>query len=228
MPLKKWVGELRAPKQYLSGFSEFYKLKFKVTPDVLIPRPETEILVDEVLKFAEEKLTDQEKITIFDIGTGSGIIAISIAKNLKKAKIFAIDISKKALEITKLNVKFHKAEKQIFLLENDLITNLKTAPDIIACNLPYIPTARLMFIDPLVRDFEPRLALDGGTDGLEIYRRLFSQMLENKIFPKMLIAEIDEDQGYTISLEARRFFPEAEVEIKKDLAKKDRFLVIYF
>jgi release factor glutamine methyltransferase len=102
-----------APIQYQRGWTEFYKLKFKLTPDVLIPRPETELLVDEVLKLNPQ--------TVLDIGTGSGCIAISIAKNSPKVKIFAIDISPAALEVAKKNAKFHKVEKQIIFLENDLM-----------------------------------------------------------------------------------------------------------
>lgn len=209
-----------APKQYLQGWVEFYKLKFKVTPDVLIPRPETELLVDEVLKNNPQ--------TVLDLGTGSGNIAISIAKNNKKVKIFATDVSRAALKIAQENAKKNKVEKRIFFLESDLLENIKTAPDIIVTNLPYIPTLRIDYLDVSVRDFEPHIALDGGKDGFELYRKVFAQMIEKNLIPKIFIGEIDETHGELAKKEAQIYFPKAKIEIKKDLAKKDRILVIRF
>lgn len=274
------------PIQYQKGWTEFFKLKFKLTPDVLIPRPETELLVEEVINFCKSysvmlnsfqhldtqipKQVRDDNLTIADIGTGSGCIAISLAKNLparnathsvaggSNAKIIAIDVSEKALEVAKKNAKFHKVDKRILFLENDLLTNVKVMPDIIAANLPYIPTFKLMYLDPLVREYEPKLALDGGSDGLELYRKLFQQIahftrppqgwqqgwqhdviasekspvdfstkqLPESRAPRLIICEIDEDQGDLTKQEAKKYFPNAEIEIKKDLAKKDRFLVI--
>ncbi len=235
------------PKQYQLGYCEFYKLKFKLTPDVLIPRPETELLVEEVLSFSRKLVssskpdseTTSQRVTILDLGTGSGCIAISIAKNLPGAKIIATDISKKALEIAKLNAKFHKVEKQIFFLESNLLEFIKDGsktPDIITANLPYIPTASLMMLDPMVRDFEPKIALDGGRDGFELYRKLFAQMSElfasqivdKKIFPKFLIIEIDNKQAEVALAESRKYFPQAKGYIKMDLAKLERFLLLEF
>jgi release factor glutamine methyltransferase len=209
------------PKQYQQGWTEFYKLKFKLTPDVLIPRPETELLVDEVLKLKPN--------SVVDVGTGSGCIAISIAKN-SQIKVIAVDISEKALKVAEQNAKFQKVEDQIIFLQSDLLSFLNNLSkfDVIVANLPYIPTARLMHIDPLVSQFEPTQALDGGVDGFEVYRKLFSQMREKNITPKVLVAEIDEEQGEVALAEARKYFPQAQVEIKKDLAKKDRFLRVDF
>lgn len=210
------------PKQYQQGWTEFYKLKFKLTPDVLIPRPETELLVDEVLKLNPAK--------VIDLGTGSGCIAISIAKNLPQVKIVAVDISDKALLIAEQNAKFHKVENQIILLKGDLVDFLPKGAkfDVIVANLPYIPTARLMLIDPMVTEFEPMLALDGGRDGFELYCRLFQQMKENQIFPKVLIAEIDAEQGQAALAEVKQYFPSAQAVIKQDLAKLDRILIVRF
>ncbi len=230
---------LTPPKQYVQGFTEFYKLKFKLTPDVLIPRPETELIVDWVLSalggkpqlgigsVGEIKLNPDKPPTLVDIGTGSGCIPISIIKNNSKVKTVAIDISAKALEVARLNAKLHHVESKIFFVENDLLTNFKQSPDIITANLPYIPSARLMHIDPMVRDFEPKLALDGGYDGFELYRQLFKQMKEQNIKPQLFIGEIDEEQSDIAKVEAKRYFPEARIEIKQDLAKKPRFLVFF-
>jgi release factor glutamine methyltransferase len=258
------------PKQYQQGWTEFYKLKFHLTPDVLIPRPETELLVDEVLAFArhpefisgsqsEEKsptseipkqVRNDKLVTIVDIGTGSGCIAIAIAKNLPNSRIFALEISPAAIKIAEKNAAIHKVDNKILFMESDLIAALtihsgKVQPDIIVANLPYIPTPRLMLIDPMVRDFEPTVALDGGIDGFELYRKLFIQMLGGHppgvnsddssahlegaaLIPKVLIAEIDEEQGEVALAETKRFFPKAKVEVKKDFYGSDRILKITF
>lgn len=218
------------PQQYQRGYCEFYKLRFKLTPDVLIPRPETELLVDEVIKLDPK--------TVIDIGTGSGCIAISIAKNIPQAKVLAVDISEKALDVAKQNAKLHHVENQVVFLQNDLLTAFhpafhprggKLKPDVIVANLPYIPTAKLLHIvDPLVRDFEPREALDGGQDGFEVYRRLFSQIRDQQIYPKVMLCEIEETQKETALAEAKKYFPNASWEVKKDLAKKDRILIVTF
>ncbi len=272
--MKKWQtlkGEIAklegAPKQYKQGWTEFYKLKFFLTPDVLIPRPETELLIDEVLSLSPSNLIGNNLVTILDIGTGSGCIAISIAKNLPNAKIIATDISQKALEVAKKNAKFQRVENQIFFLESDLLDFLNNVPrsnrlvysqkssayskkssayntnipEIIVANLPYIPTKRLMLIDLMVADFEPRIALDGGIDGFEIYRRLFAQISQkSKVISAgvaslpppgwdlNLVCEIDDGHGEIALAEASRFFPKARAEVKKDLAKKDRILIVKF
>lgn len=216
------------PKQYQQGWTEFYKLKFFLTQDSLIPRPETELLVDEILKIKPK--------TILDLGTGSGNIAIAVAKNLPNVKVLATDISEKALDVARKNAKFHKVENQIFFLKSDLLEYLAShltsgnvkVPDIIVTNLPYIPTARLLYIDPMVTEWEPKVALDGGEDGFGLYRKLFSQIAEKKLFPKYILGEIDYSHADFVYDEARRFFPEAEVEVKHDLAKKQRYFVIKF
>lgn len=216
------------PKQYTQGWTEFYRLKFFLTQDVLIPRPETELLVDEVLNFSRS-IIHNSSFSILDLGTGSGCIAISIAKNLPNSKIFAIDISKEAIKVAEKNSIFHKVSKQIMFLQGDLISGLQKAPEIIVTNLPYIPTGRLMFIDQMVTEWEPKIALDGGKDGFNLYRKLFTQMNENKFYPKLLIAEIDEVHGETAKLEAKNYFPNAKsIEIKQDLTKRDRILKIIF
>lgn len=243
----------KKPIQYLKGYCEFYKLKFFLTPDSLIPRPETELLVDEILKLAHssqftvhnEATNNDErtnKLTIIDLGTGSGNIAISVAKNLPAGrqglpgvKIIAIDVSEKALEVARKNAKFHKVEDQIIFLKSDLLDYLMLhlggvtkVPDIIVTNLPYIPTARLLHIDPMVTEWEPRVALDGGIDGFELYRKLFTQMRDKNITPKYLFGEIDYTHGEIAISEANKYFPNAEVSVKTDLAHKQRILTIKF
>ena len=240
------------PFQYTKGWVEFYKLRFKVTPDVLIPRPETELLVDEVLDFAESYTLDPKPhpLTILDLGTGSGNIAISIAKNLSHPRgvtILATDISQKALKVAKQNAKLHGVEDKITFVKSDLLSafchsggcrpiesNGKDAiaslqhdnPNIIVTNLPYIPSARIPYLDSSVKDFEPLVALDGGEDGFALYRKLFQQVQAKNWHPKLILGEIDYTHGELAATEAQKYFPEAEIEVKKDLAHLQRILTI--
>lgn len=227
------------PKQYELGWIEFYKLRFKVTPDVLIPRPETELLVDSVLAYISH--TTLTSLTILDLGTGSGNIAISIAKNLPShigsgnVKIIASDISSKALKVAKQNAKLHGVSDKITFIQSNLLQNisrslvkLSTLPDIIVTNLPYIPSARIPCLDSSVKDYEPHIALDGGKDGFEIYRKLFAQIKKYNLNPKLIIAEIDYTHGELAINEAQKHFPKARVEVKTDLTHKQRILKISF
>lgn len=230
------------PIQYQKGWVEFYKLKFKVTPDVLIPRPETEALVEEVLAYANGLLqtaygqkknttsSQPQAISILDIGTGAGGIAISLAKNLNLhlkgvgIKIIATDISQKALEVAKKNAKFHQLKGKIEFIESDLLEKLPPRRwDVVVTNLPYIPSARIPFLDSSVKDFEPLISLDGGEDGFAVYRKLFKQI---RLQPKLLLGEIDYTHGELAIYEAQKFFPTAQIEVKTDLHRKLRMLKI--
>ncbi len=208
------------PQQYIKGYSEFFKLRFKVTEDVLIPRPETELLVEHVIKASPK--------TVLDIGTGSGNIAISIAKNLEDVHITATEVSKKALKVARQNAKLHQVEDKITFIESNLLEKVNQTADIFVSNLPYIPTERIDYLDSSVKDFEPRVALDGGEDGFELYRKLFVQMIQKNLYPKYFIAEIDYTHADIALIEALKYFPKASVDIKKDLTHMQRFLVITF
>ncbi len=245
------------PKAYINGYVEFYKLKFRVTPNVLIPRPETELLIDHVFGFIKQlPTTNYEQITILDLGTGAGNIAISLACNLKgcNLNIIATDISAIVLKVAKQNAKLHGVENRIKFIKSDLLTELQgvtrkrvpfAAPagiprtdegklerqdpeqiDIIVTNLPYIPSARIPFLDSSVKDFEPHVALDGGKEGFELYRKLFKQLKERNWHPKLIIGEIDYTHGELAIIESLKYFPKAEVEVKYDLAHLQRILII--
>lgn len=223
---RKSLKPLNKPKQYQQSYTEFYKLKFKVTPDVLIPRPETELLVDEVLTSIKGKNT-----IVLDIGTGCGNIAISIAKNNSDVKIFATDISNLALKIAKKNTKLHKVESRIKFIQSNLLKKIKISDTrnkrlIIVTNLPYIPSARIPYLDSSVKDFEPKNALDGGMDGFELYRKLFAQIKKKSWKVSLIIGEIDYTHGQLALDEATKFFPGFNVEVKTDLAHKQRILII--
>lgn len=208
------------PSQYIKGWVEFYKLKFKVTPDVLIPRPETELLVDEVLKLV------RDSFVVLDLGTGAGNIAISIASNVPNVKIIASDISEKALKVARQNAKLHGVENRIKFIQSDLLEKVTEAPDIIVTNLPYIPSARIAYLDSSVKDFEPLVALDGGEEGFGLYRKLFQQIKAKGWKPKFIIGEIDYTHGELAALAAQKYFSGAEIECKKDLAHLQRILTI--
>ncbi len=224
------------PKQYIQGWTEFYKLKFKLTADVLIPRPETELLVDEVLSFIST--VSNTPCTVLDVGTGSGNIAISVAKNAPGVKIIATEISAEALRIAKLNAKFHKVEDRIRFIKSDMLQNslilereYKTL--IIVTNLPYIPSARIAYLDSSVKDYEPHIALDGGEDGFMLYRKLFQQIKTHGLKPKLIVTEIDYTHADIALDEARKLLADKPstsanmtVEVKTDLAKKQRILLI--
>jgi release factor glutamine methyltransferase len=190
-----------------------------VNPDVLIPRPETELLVDKVLKYIKDNL-------VLDLGTGAGNIAISVAKNAPNIKVVATDVSSAALNVAKQNAKLHGVLNNIKFIQSNLLDKINQPPDIIVTNLPYIPSARIAYLDSSVKDFEPHIALDGGEDGFDLYRKLFKQIKEKGWKPKLIIGEIDYTHGELAAREAQKYFPDAEVEVKTDLAHKQRILVI--
>jgi release factor glutamine methyltransferase len=166
------------PLQYLTGHQEFYGLDFKVTPAVLIPRPETEFLVERIIEIGSNWGSPGGPL-IVDIGTGSGCIAISLAVNLPRAEIIATDISGEALEVARLNAEHYHVSPRIEFIEGDLFVaiegkGLEGSVDVVACNPPYVPAAHPETIQREVRDWEPPVALFGGEQGLDFYRRLLA------------------------------------------------------
>jgi release factor glutamine methyltransferase len=161
----------REPIAYILGKREFWSLPFKVTPDVLIPRPETEILVSETLK--TQVHLDGKALRILEIGTGSGAISIALAKGLPIARVVATDLSAKALSVAEENALQNEVREQIHFLQGDLFQPLQKGErfDLVITNPPYIPREQFPSLMPEVRDFEPRIALDGGMDGLDFFQR---------------------------------------------------------
>lgn len=170
---RRILGE---PVAHILGETEFMGFKFKSTPDVFIPRPETEILVEAVIKYATRSTSEATRLSILDIGTGSGCIAISLAKLLPNVKITATDISLSALKIAGENARLNRVTERIKFTQADLFNAARctlhaTQFDIIASNPPYIPTEEIDTL-PIEARCEPRIALDGGGDGLDFYRRI--------------------------------------------------------
>ena len=214
------------PSAYLTGRREFYSLSFAVGPGVLIPRPETAPGVEAALEFGRLLLRKQERVTFVDVGTGSGAIALAVAKHLPAVRVLATDVSAAALAMADLNAKRLRLAGRVTLLPGDLLDPLTEPVQIIAANLPYIPTQRWTALQPEVRDHEPRLALDGGPDGLRVIDRLLAAVPRHLSPDGAIILEIDDDQGTALrSLVAERL-PGAEVEVRADLAGRDRVAVI--
>ena len=159
----------REPLAYIVGHIEFYDIDVMVDPRVLIPRPETELLVDTALDWLHER---HDTSHIVDVGTGSGCVAATLARHAPQANIVAIDSSQDALEIAKQNIDRYELSGQIILRHDDLLSNHKMPIDLVVANPPYIPTQDINGLMPEVRNNEPRIALDGGANGLEIIQKL--------------------------------------------------------
>lgn len=210
------------PLPYLVGKQEFYGLAFTVTPDVLIPRPETELLVETALKIVHRLQFPR----IVDVGAGSGCIAVTLAKHLPQAKLTAIDRSRAALEVARQNARTHGVEHRVHFLQGDLLSAFNGPFDAICANLPYIPSSTLAQL--AVNQHEPSLALDGGPDGLTFIRRLLSdapRVLNQHAF---VLLEMEYRQGPACLQLAGEAFPNANVAIKQDFSGQDRLLVITF
>ncbi len=211
------------PLPYITGHREFYGLDFIVNPAVLIPRQETELLVDAALDFARNH--QQEDIAIADIGTGSGAIAVAIASNLPAAQAHAIDCSADALSVTDRNRRKHGVADRVSLLQGDLLAPLKHSVDLIVSNPPYINSKLLPDLPEEVRR-EPRLALDGGEQGLDVIRRLITQASSKLTAGGRLIIEISPEQLDSVCQMARERFPRGAVTNCKDLLGSARCVVV--
>ncbi|MBN2239546.1 MAG: peptide chain release factor N(5)-glutamine methyltransferase [Dehalococcoidales bacterium] len=204
------------PTAYITGTREFYGLDFKVNPSVLIPRPETELLVDTTIQAVNEFSYK----TIADIGTGSGCIAVSLAVNLPAIKIYATDISSSALETACKNAELHDVSGRITFLEGNLLVPLPEKIDIIVANLPYITQADLPSVNTL--DYEPESALHGGANGLVEIFNLISQSKEYLTPGGTLLLETGQGQGEAVCDYIMQIHPLEIPQIYNDLAGIDR------
>lgn len=224
--LAGWVRRLEAgePLPYVLGEWEFYGLSFNVTPDVLIPRPETEQLVERAL--ARIKELRHSDLHVVDVGTGSGCIAVSIAVNSPRVRVTATDISPAALDVARRNAARHGVQERVEFVECDLLP-CSLPPDtfsLILANLPYIPTRTLRKLPVYGR--EPTLALDGGADGLSAIRQLITLAPERLAPGGMLLMEIEASEGPAVLSLACDTFSEAEIHLYKDVAGHDRLLEV--
>lgn len=207
------------PVAYLVGRREFFSMDFRITPDVLIPRPETELVVLTVLDLIKELTPSQETVSVADVGTGSGIIAISIARHAPTARVTAIDISPAALQVAAENIERHSVGAQVTLVEGDLFGSLPEATfDIIASNPPYVSAPEMATVAAEAARHEPQLALLGGPSGTEVIQRLRDQAGERLRPGGWLVLEISPMIADAVCADLatdNRFGP---CDIRKDLA----------
>ncbi|MEK3646615.1 peptide chain release factor N(5)-glutamine methyltransferase [Aeribacillus composti] len=211
------------PVQYIIGCEQFYGRPFKVNEHVLIPRPETEELVQGVLLHSERLFSEREQIDVVDIGTGSGAIAVTLALEDKKMRVSATDISEKALAVAKENSE--KLCANVHFYQGDLlnpIINAKQKADVVVSNPPYIPDEEIMELSTVVKDWEPTLALSGGADGLLYYRKIVEQLPDVIRYPGLIAFEIGHGQGKDVKSMLENRFPKAEVQIEYDMNGKER------
>jgi release factor glutamine methyltransferase len=225
--LVKRAGE-HEPIAYLTGKAHFFNLELEVTRDVLIPRPDTETIVEHILQAARLG-AGMESPRILDLCTGSGCIAAAIARHLKTANVLAIDISEAAVAIARKNIEQLTLNDRVLFAVGDLYGPLKgqitAAPfNAIVANPPYIPSAAIEKLDRNVRDFEPRQALDGGPDGLAIVRRIFAEAPQRLLPGGRVYVEIQFDQG-PAALQIARDVGFADARIIKDHAGNDRVVL---
>jgi len=249
--LEKALQQLEdgVPLPYVLGKWEFFGLEFEVTPDVLIPRPETELLVERAVSWLrlamkrqamdiksaaypgrQAREADWGMLRVLDVGTGSGCIAIALTVNLPELRVEATDISPEAIDVAKRNAKNFCVSNRIEFLCCNLFPTAGTFDfrlstfNMIVANLPYIPTATLHGLPVYGR--EPTLALDGGADGLDIIRRLLVEAPRHLAPGGLILLEIEASQGAKVLSLAQDAFPEAEIHLHRDLSDHDRLLEI--
>ena len=223
----------REPVAYIVSYKEFMGLKFFLNNNVLIPRPETEILVEEVIEKARNirksrsyRYQRNNCLTIVDLCTGSGNIAISLARNIESCKIYAIDISKGAIQVARKNARFHNVEGEVEFLLGDLFSplekfNSNLAIDFVVSNPPYVKSRDLVLLQPEIKK-EPISALEGGNEGLNFYQRIIPEALKYLVDGGYLIMEIGDRQGKAVMnliKKEKRFSPP---QLVKDYAGLDR------
>lgn len=206
------------PLQHITGSQEFMGLNFKVNENVLIPRQDTELLVEKAIEVIRKY---NGTVKVLDMCTGSGCIAVSIAKLCKNAKVTAVDISEKALTIAKENAAINEVE--INFVHSDLFANVKGKYDLIVSNPPYIPTKIIETLETEVKEHEPVLALDGNEDGLEFYEKISQKAFDYLSKGGYLLYEIGYDQGESVSSILRKKV--SCVKVYKDLAENDRVVI---
>ncbi|MCH7652823.1 MAG: peptide chain release factor N(5)-glutamine methyltransferase [Chloroflexi bacterium] len=211
------------PLAYITGHREFYGLDFVVNPSVLIPRQETELLVEKVLQLA--KRHTGEALTVVDVGTGTGAIAVAIAYNSPDAAVTATDVDPEALKVAAENCRKHGVADRVRLERGDLLEPIVSPVDIVVSNPPYL-TSKDMALAPIEVKREPAVALHGGEDGLDVIRRLLRQLPAKLKAGGSAFIEIDPRQLEDVLDLAREAFPKAELSFERDLLGLARVVVI--
>jgi release factor glutamine methyltransferase len=209
------------PIPYLLGHAPFFGQEFAVSPAVLIPRPETEQLVEAAIAWGRGR----GPLRAVDVGTGSGCIAVTLARHWPAAEIGAVDVSAAALAVARANAE-RLAPGRVALVHGDLLAAFGSGLDLIAANLPYISRQEWTMLADGVKSYEPALALDGGTDGLDAIRALLPQAAERLRPGSLVLLEIGWRQGAAVAALARAVFPAARVEVRPDFAGHDRLVAV--
>ena len=217
----------REPLQYLLGTQEFCGVEFEVEPSVLIPRPETELLIDAAVRYAGMQPAAGRRPVIVDMGTGSGCIAVSLARRMPLAVLYATDRSAEALRVARRNAERHGVAGQVTFLEGDLLQPLRVCGvsgrvDLVISNPPYIAEREWEALQPEVRLFEPRIALAGGEDGLAIYRRLVLEAAKLLKTAGWLIVEVGKGQAEPVRALIEATGRYGTVDVRPDQAGIDR------
>lgn len=211
------------PTAYLLGHREFYNIDLLVGVGALIPRPDTEALVEEALRIAAGL---PAPVTIADVGCGTGAIGLAIAANLPSVRVYATDLYPAALDLARRNTDRLGLAERVDILEGDLLVPLPGPVDIITTNLPYVESGEIPTLDPEVRLYEPREALDGGDDGLDLIRRFLVDVPRYLNPSGVLLMEMDPRQIARASAFAAKVVPGATIRIVQDLTRRDRVLVL--
>ena len=210
----------RTPLSYITGSREFYRLEFEVSPDVLIPRPESELLVDTALDHLKRARIRNGRIV--DVGCGSGALGIAAARRARRLELLCTDISRGALDVARRNAARLLPRRRPDFVQADLLGGVEGAFHCILANLPYVPEDRLDELEPEVAEREPRVALTPGKDGTELILRLVAQ-LASRIAPNgVAVLEIDPGQEDAIAEAANRMLPDAEIAILNDFSERPR------
>jgi release factor glutamine methyltransferase len=213
----------REPLAYIVGMREFYGIAIACSPAALIPRPETELLVGLALDEIERRGRNARAC---DVGTGSGAIAIAIAMHERRTRVVATDASDSALRLARQNASRHGVADRIDFVRTDLCAGLGRF-DVIVANLPYVSAEEWRTLEPELRDHEPRRALVGGPGGAEIVERLLREAPAHLSGSGVVAVEIGATQGDRIMTVAREAFPQARIELMRDLAGLDRVVAVY-
>jgi release factor glutamine methyltransferase len=211
------------PTAYLLGHREFYNIDLLVGIGALIPRPDTEALVEEALRIATHF---PAPVMVADVGCGTGAIGLAIAANLPDAHIYATDLFPAALALARQNTDRLGLAHQVEILQGDLLAPLPWPMDIITSNLPYVESSEIPTLDPEIRLYEPREALDGGDDGLDLIRRFLVDVPRYLKPSGVLLMEMDPRQIAKASAFAAQSIPGATIRVVQDLTRRDRVLVL--
>jgi release factor glutamine methyltransferase len=216
------------PSAYIVGHREFYGLELACTPDALIPRPETELLVEHALEWLSgaRPATRDPRPIVIDVGTGNGAIAVALAANARHTHVAGIDLSRAALRLARRNAGAHGVGDRVAFVQGRQLAPLRGRVDVIVANLPYVPTRLYDKLPPEIRNHEPESALHAGRHGTALIEALLTQATSHLRPGGLLLAEHAWNQGRRLREAARGAFPDARIETQRDLAGRERMLVV--